>query len=86
MTRQWNESKNKLSKKRRVWVYEKSDLYKYGLLKEAFLVDLEHEHIFTQIDDRSGFSFEYVIVSNYNIVGRVPVEIIKDLQGKRNAS
>ena len=83
MKRSWNESKNKCSKKRRVWVYDKSDLWKYGLVREAYLVDLEHEHIFTQTDESSGFSFEYVILSNYGIVGRVPVEIIKDLQGKR---
>jgi len=80
MTRQWDSSKNKCSKKRRVWIYDKDELWKYGLVKEASLVNLEYDHRFTQKDSDSGFEFEYVIISNYNIVAKVPVEIIKDLQ------
>jgi len=81
--RQWDRSKNKTSKKRRVWIYDKNDLWKYGLVKEAYLVNLEHEHIFTQTDESTGFEFEYVLVSGYKIVAKVPVEIIKDLQGRK---
>ena len=82
MKRQWDSSKNKVSKKRRVWIYDKDELWKYGLVKEAYLVNLEHDHRFTQKDRETGYEFEYVIISNYNIVARVPVEIIKDLQGR----
>jgi len=83
MRRSWDSSKNKVSKKRRVWIYDKDELWKYGLVKEAYLVNLEHDHRFTQKDSETGFEFEYVIISNYNIVAKVPVDIIKDLQGKR---
>lgn len=83
MKRSWDESKNRNSKKRRVWIYDKEELWRYGLVKEAFLVNLEYDHRFTQKDSETGFEFEYVVISNYHVVGRVPVEIIKDLQGRR---
>jgi len=86
MTRQWDPSKNKDSKKRRVWIYDKEELWKYGLVKEAYLANLEHDHRFTQKDTETGYEFEYLIISNHKIVARVPVQIIKDLQGRRNAS
>ena len=80
MRRQWDSSKNKCSKKRRVWIYDKEDLWKYGLVKEAMNVKLDYDHRFTQKDSETGFEFEYVIISNYNIVAKVPVKIIEWIQ------
>lgn len=85
MRREWDPSKNKTSKKERIWIYEPNEVYSYGFYKEVMNTNLEYDHRFREKDKETNFEFEYFVLSNWKYVAKVPVKIIEWFQHKNKA-
>lgn len=72
--------RNMRARRQRIWIYSTDDAYATEIAWRLKKLDLKHEHYFDF--EKEGLIFQYIMFSHGEFIYRVPVPVIKALQGE----